>query len=128
VNEATEKVTGYSKNDLIGTDFSDYFTEHEKASIDYQQVFTHGNVWDYSLEIQHKDGHITPVLYNASVYRDENGDVIGIFAAARDITERKKAEEKIQILANAVESSEDAIITKSLDDIITSWNKGAEKI
>ena len=45
-----------------------------------------------------------------------------------DITERKKAEEKIQILANAVESSNDAIITQSLDGIITSWNKGAEQI
>ena len=40
-----------------------------------------------------EDGNITPVLYNASVYKDESGEVIGIFAAARDITERKKAEE-----------------------------------
>ncbi len=46
----------------------------------------------------------------------------------QDITERKKAEEKIQILANAVESSDDAILTLSLDGIITSWNKGAEQI
>ena len=51
---------------------------------------------DYPLEIQHKDGHLTPVLYNASVYRDENGEVIGVFAAARDITERKKAEEDLK--------------------------------
>ena len=46
----------------------------------------------------------------------------------QDITERKKAEEKIQTLANAVESSDDAIVTESLDGIITSWNKGAEQI
>ena len=128
VNGATELITGYSRNDLIGTDFSDYFTEPEKARKGYQQVFTNGEVRDYPLEIQHKDEHITPVLYNASVYRNENDEIIGVFAAARDITELKNAEEKIQILANAVESSEDAIITKSLDDTITSWNKGAEKI
>jgi len=113
---------------LIGTDFSDYFTEPEKASKGYHQVFMHGEVRNYSLEIRHKDGHITPVLYNASVYKDEAGKVTGIFAAARDITAIKKAEEKIQTLTNAVESSNDAILTKSLDGIITSWNNGAEKV
>lgn len=55
-----------------------------------------GEVRDYSLEIQHKDGQITPVLYNASVYTDENSEVIGVFAAARDITERKKALETLR--------------------------------
>ena len=103
VNGATEQVTGYSRNELIGTDFSDYFTEPEKASAGYQQVFTDGEVWDYPLEIQHKDGHITPVLYNASVYRDENGEVIGVFAAARDITERKKAEEALKKAHDSLE-------------------------
>ncbi len=128
VNGATEQVTGYSRNDLIGTDFSDYFTEPEKAREGYQQVFMDSEVRDYPLEIRHKDGHITPVLYNASVYRDENGKVIGVFAAARDITAIKKAEEIIQTLANVVESSDDAILIKSLDGIIISWNNGAEKV
>jgi len=93
VNVATELVTGYSRKELIGTDFSDYFTEPEKASKGYQQAFIKGEVRDYPLEIRHKDGHLTPVLYNASVYKDEAGKVIGIFATARDITELKKAEE-----------------------------------
>ncbi len=128
VNNSTELVTGYSRDKLIGTDFSNYFTEPEKAREGYQQVFQKGLVRNYPLEIRHKDGHTTPVLYNASVYRDENGKVIGVFAAARDITERRKAEEKIRTLANAVESSEDAILTVSLDGIITSWNRGAEQI
>ena len=51
-----------------------------------------------------------------------------IYVIYREITERKKAEEKIQTLANAVESSNDAIITESLDGIIASWNIGAEQI
>jgi PAS domain S-box-containing protein len=52
-------------------------------------------VSDYALEIRHRNGRIIPVLYNASVYKDESGEVIGVFAAARDITERKKAEEAL---------------------------------
>jgi len=92
VNAATEKVTGCSRDELIGTSFSDYFTEPEKAKGGYERVFSDGSVWDYALEIRHKDGHITPVLYNATVYRDESGEVIGVFAAARDITERKQVE------------------------------------
>jgi PAS domain S-box-containing protein len=126
VNKATENVTGYPREKLIGEDFSDYFTEHEKAKESYLEVFREGFVRDYPLEILHKDGHITPVLYNASVYRDESGEVAGVFAAARDITEIKKAEYEIQRLANVVESSNDSIITRSIEGNILSWNKGAE--
>ncbi len=93
VNVATEKVTGCSRAELIGTDFSDYFTEPAKAKAGYQQVFEEGFVMDYALEIRRRDGHITPVLYNATVLRAETGSVVGVFAAARDITERKRAEE-----------------------------------
>ena len=128
VNSSTEIVTGHSRNELIGTDFSDNFTEPEKAKEGYQHVFQKELVRDYPLEIRHKKGFTTPVLYNASVYRDESGAVIGVVAAARDITELKKAEEKIKSLANVVESSNDSIITVSLDCIVTSWNKGAEQV
>ena len=92
VNTATENVTGCSRQELIGTDFSDYFTEPEKAKEGYRLVFQEGLVRDYALEIRHRDGPVTPVLYNATVYRDEAGNVLGVFAAARDITERQKAE------------------------------------
>ncbi|MEI7650321.1 MAG: PAS domain S-box protein, partial [Methanomicrobiales archaeon] len=93
VNTSTEKVTGYSRKELIGTDFSDYFTEPERAKEGYLRVFAAGTVRDYPLSIKNRDNHITPVLYNASVYRDEAGKVSGVFAAARDITERKQTEE-----------------------------------
>jgi len=128
VNAATVRVTGYSREELIGTDFSKYFTEPEKARAGYEKVFRDGLVTDYELGIRHKDGHVTPVMYNATVYRDESGNVAGVFAAARDVTERKKAEEEQLRLAAIVEHSDDAIIGKSLDGIILSWNTGAEKI
>ena len=92
VNAATEAVTGYARDRLIGTDFCDYFTEPAKAREGYQQVFREGLIRDYALELRHRGGCVTSVLYNASVYRDESGQVIGVFAAARDITNRKLAE------------------------------------
>jgi PAS domain S-box-containing protein len=98
LNNATEKVTGLSRQQLIGTDFADYFTDPGKARAGYEQVFREGLVQDYELEIRRRDGHVTPVLYSASVYRDEAGDVIGVFAAARDLSERKRAEEVIRKL------------------------------
>lgn len=95
VNEATIKVTGVSREDLIGTDFSSYFTEPEKAREGYQLVFSKGTVTDYPLTIRHFNGKLTDVLYNASVYRDVSDNVLGVFAAARDITAQKKAEAQV---------------------------------
>jgi PAS domain S-box-containing protein len=96
VNEASVQVTGVPRERLIGTDFSNYFTEPEKAREGYRRVFSEGFVRDYPLAIRHTSGRLTDVLYNASVYKDEQGKVVGVFAAARDITERKRAEERIQ--------------------------------
>jgi PAS domain S-box-containing protein len=94
VNLATEKATGFPRNILIGTDFSDYFTEPEKARIGFQKTFENGSVIDYPLSIRHTSDKIIDVVYNATVYRNEQGKVIGVFAAARDITERNRIREK----------------------------------
>jgi PAS domain S-box-containing protein len=99
VNKATEDVTGSIRSELIGTDFSDYFTEPEKAREGYQRAFLKKYVTDYPLVLRHRDGHITEVLYNASVYHNEAGDVLGVFAAARDVTERNKAEQEVAQLS-----------------------------
>jgi PAS domain S-box-containing protein len=96
VNSATENVTGRTREELISTDFCDYFTDAEKARAGYQKVFREGLVRDYELEIRHRNGRAIPVLYNAAVYRDEAGTIIGVFAAARDITELKSAEQTLR--------------------------------
>ncbi len=97
VNDSTEVVTGFSREDIIGTDFSDYFTDPLKAREGYQKVFEEGIVRDYELEIKNKNGQITPVLYNASVYKDDSNNVIGVFASARDITELKESEKVLKL-------------------------------
>ena len=90
VNAAAEKVTGRTRAQLIGSDFSDYFTEPDKARAGYLQVFEKGFVTDYPLAIRSPGGELIEVLYNASVYRDESGEIAGVFAAARDVSKLRK--------------------------------------
>jgi PAS domain S-box-containing protein len=92
-NQASVRVTDVSKEDLIGSDFINYFTEPELAKKGYEEVFTKGFVVDYPLVII--DGKLTNVLFNGSVYKDADGNVIGAVVVARDITEQKKAEKEL---------------------------------
>ena len=132
VNQATENVTGIARERLIGTDFSDYFTEPEQARAGYQQVFAEGLVRDYPLAIRHVSGAVTEVLYNASLYRDERGEVVGIFAAARDVTERNQAQEQLRAASlyarSLLEASLDPLVTISPEGKITDVNAATEQV
>jgi PAS domain S-box-containing protein len=94
-NEATVKATGIPRVELIGTAFSECFIEPEEANAIYQLVFEKGMAVDYPLTMCHRDGMLTEVLYNASVYRDAGGKVLGVFAAARDVTKQNRAETEL---------------------------------
>ena len=96
VNEATVKAIGVIRETLIGSDFSNYFTEPDKASAGYQKVFAEGFVTDYPLALRHASGSVMEVLYNASVYRNAKGEVAGVLAAARDVTKLKRAENALK--------------------------------
>jgi PAS domain S-box-containing protein len=102
VNVATEEVTGVARAELIGSDFADYFSDPEKARAGYRQVFSMGFVTDYPLAIRHVSGSVTEVLYNASIYRDNRGKILGVFAAARDITALRRAENEQRQLFRAL--------------------------
>jgi PAS domain S-box-containing protein len=129
VNAAAEAVTGSNRDELIGTDFTEYFTEPEKARSGFQQVYRAGSVRDYALEIRRQDGSFTPVLLNAVLYRDRSGQVLGIFAAARDVTELKKSQEERARLASAVASTaEGVVITDALSGTIQYVNPAFEQI
>ena len=134
VNIASVKVTGVKREDLVGTDFSNYFTEPKKAQEGYRQVFEDGFVEDYPLTIKHINGKLIDVLYNASVYKDDNNKVLGVFAAARDITEQNKQKLKNEIANKNLEESNNSLklasqyslslIEASRDPLFTISKKG----
>lgn len=95
MNQALSNITGITREKITGTDFFDYFTDREKAKQVYQEAFAKGYVVDQPLTIRHRDGKLTDVLFNGSVYRDERGNVLGIVIVARDITARKKFENEL---------------------------------
>jgi len=103
VNRSTELVTGLSRENLIGSDFSSYFTEPEKAKEGYKLVFLQGMVRDYPLAIRNVSGQVTEVLYNASVYQDDSGAIQGVFAAARDVTELRRMQKELKTAHDELE-------------------------
>jgi PAS domain S-box-containing protein len=95
VNKATESATGLPRDQLVGRDFSDFFTDPDLAQAAYRIAFAEGSVTEYPLSIRNTSGSVMEVLYNASTYCDETGKVVGVFAAARDVTARKQAETEL---------------------------------
>jgi PAS domain S-box-containing protein len=95
INKASIDITEVTREDLIGTDFFEYFTEPDKARDVYKQVFSEGFVADFPLTI--RDGKLTEVLFNGSVYKDEYGKVIGVVVVARDITDHKRIEKELKV-------------------------------
>jgi PAS domain S-box-containing protein len=132
VNRATETVTGVPRERLIGSDFCDYFTQPEKARQGYEQVFAEGVVRDYPLAIRHSGGRVTDVLYNASVFKNEAGQIEGVFAAARDITERKKVEEELRLsrerLALAQKAAHSGTFDWDIQNNVNRWSAEVEEV
>jgi PAS domain S-box-containing protein len=95
MNHATENITGLTRDQLTDTDFLDYFTEPQKAREVYQDVFAKGSVANSPLTLRHKDGKLTDVLFNGSVYKNEQGDILGVVIVARDVTEQKRIEKEM---------------------------------
>jgi PAS domain S-box-containing protein len=121
VNNASVKITGSTREKLIGTDFFGYFTEPEKARMGYQEIYRKGFVVDYQLTI--KDHKLTDVLFNGSIYKDEEGNVQGVVVVARDFTDQKRIETELKeakvsaelatgIAEGAKDKAEDAVKAK----------------
>jgi len=127
VNKATELATGVTRERLIGSDFSSYFTEPGKADQGYRQVLTNGLVRDYPLTIRHASGLTMDVLYNATVYRNDEGALQGVFAAARDITERLATHRRQSVTSSLLElfarKNSRKVYLDSVVEVVRDWSE-----
>ena len=96
VNKQMEALTGCTRDELIGAPFKGYFTDSERAEAGIKLVLGEGKVTDYELTARARDGKETVVSYNASTFHDRDRKLQGVFAAARDVTERKRYEQSLQ--------------------------------
>jgi PAS domain S-box-containing protein len=96
VNKQMEALTGCTRDELIGAPFKGYFTEPERAEAGIRQVLSEKRVTNYELTALSRDGKATVVSYNASTFHDRDRKLLGVFASARDVTERKRFERALQ--------------------------------
>src|SRR6202022_1729159 len=96
VNKQTEALTGCTRDELIGAPFKNYFPDPARAGAGIRRVLTEGKVTNYELTARARDGAQTVVSYNATTFHDRDRKLQGVFAAARDVTERKRFERALQ--------------------------------
>jgi len=99
VNKQMEELTGCTRDELIGAPFKDYFTDPDFAEAGIKLVLAEGKVKDYELTARARDGQQTIVSYNATTFYDRDRKLQGVFAAARDVTERSRLEKQMQLQA-----------------------------
>lgn len=129
VNDAFCELMGHSREELLGKSDYEFLPAHE-ADVFWEkdeEVFKTGIENVNEEEITDSNGKVHIIITKKTLYADISGEkyIVGVI---RDITELKKAEEKIRRLADIVESSDDAIMSHTFEGIITSWNKGAENV
>ncbi len=105
VNKQMEALTGCTRDELIGAPFKDYFTDPERAEAGIRRVLREKSVTDYELTARARDGRQTVVSYNATTFYDRNRKLQGVFAAARDVTERKRVEMELKQAKAVAESA-----------------------
>src|SRR6187431_2204486 len=117
VNQQMEALTGCTRDELIGAPFKNYFTDPERAEAGIKQVLRESKVTNYELTARARDGKETVVSYNATTFHDRDRKLQGVFAAARDVTERKRFELTLQennvALESAIAAADKANLAKS---------------
>src|SRR5258708_24453459 len=132
VNEQMARLTEVSKDRLIGSRFDHYFTEPDQAASGVRKTLREGYVTNYELTRRTPSGREILISFNASIFRDPDGDVRGVFAVARDVTEQRRLEEQLREQQNysrgLSEASVDALMTVNPDGVIADVNEQTVKL
>ena len=127
VNETMCRMSGYSREELLGTPFQQYFTDPKRAADGVRQTLDKGAVTNYELTLRRKDSQELLVSFNAAIFKDESGKVRGIFASARDITEQARLQtqlaEERAYNRGLIEASVDGLVTVNEEMVITDVNE-----
>src|SRR5438132_1596167 len=110
VNKQMETLTGCTRDELIGAPFKNYFTDPDRAETAIKLVLSEKKVNNYELTARARDGKETVVSYNATTFYDRDRKLQGVFAAARDVTERKRLDHELE---SAKSTAEKANLAKS---------------
>jgi PAS domain S-box-containing protein len=108
VNKQMELLTGCTRDELIGAPFKNYFTDPDRAQAAIMRVLNENKVTNYELTARARDGKETVVSYNATTFHDRDRNLQGVFAAARDVTERQLMDRALQETNIALESAKSA--------------------
>jgi PAS domain S-box-containing protein len=128
-NQGAERLYGYAPDEVIGQPSAVLMPPgHNELPAIIERIRRGELVPHYDTRQRRKDGTVIDVSVAVSPIRTRDNELVGVSVVARDISERKRAEEALARLAAIVDSSEDAIIGKTLDTTIISWNHGAERI
>lgn len=131
-NRAAEIMYGYSAEKMLGRNFRDCladFVTPERASVEADIVLrlvVGERIPPYEAVRKRKDGSLIYVLVSVSPIRDAAGTIVGTSRTIRDISDRKVFEQQRALLSSIIETSNDAVYTKTLGSIVTSWNAAAE--
>jgi PAS domain S-box-containing protein len=132
VNEQMCRMAGYERTELIGSTFNQYFADPAAADAGVKQTLGRGVVTNYELVLRNRDGHKITVSVNASVFRSEDGQVQGIFASARDISEQARLQSQLTehqaYNRSLIEASADALFAIAPDGVITDVNEEATRL
>jgi PAS domain S-box-containing protein len=105
INKPMEALTGCTRDELIGAPFKNYFTDPDRAEAGIKLVLSKKKVTNYELTARDRDAKETVVSYNATTFYDRDRRLQGVFAAARDITDRKRVDEKLKLYSDKLERS-----------------------